>query len=359
MKRKILWVQEAPYEANISILNRLSLVCELNVLFIGTPHVSAANLKNIKFPYKVLDGIGYGSSHKLRLLSIVREMRFVLRGSVDSIVCSGIGDLALISVILKLLRIHRAKVIFVTDMHRGTESNSYFRRILRKLLCRAAYRVISFSKKTSDFLKDFYNVDSKKIISLPLTGAISNEELVKYENKKNITLCDSITHEILIVGKFEQRKNHFIILELAKVLKTVRFQIIGTGPLLNKFKKMMFDKNIVNIDLVEPVDRQGILKKMASADLLMFPSKNDRYGFVVEEAALVGLPIIIGTNVGANHLVTQNYNGIIVSGDSAIDYEIGIVRMLSELDQFKLNAERHACKLRSLDVSSFYLKGLI
>lgn len=60
----------------------------------------------------------------------------------------------------------------------------------------------------------------------------------------------------------------------------------------------------------------GLAVELASADVLVLPSRNDSYGMVVAEALASGVPAVVSTHVGARELIDEGRTGWIVeAGD--------------------------------------------
>ena len=66
------------------------------------------------------------------------------------------------------------------------------------------------------------------------------------------------------------------------------------------------------IEWSDNLDFAGHVRRYQSSDLLLFPSVEDGFGFVVAEALACGLPVITTPNTGASDLIQPGVNGEIV-----------------------------------------------
>ncbi len=66
------------------------------------------------------------------------------------------------------------------------------------------------------------------------------------------------------------------------------------------------------IEWSENLDLAGHVRRYQTSDLLLFPSIEDGYAFVVAEALACGLPVITTPNTGASDLVKSGVNGEVV-----------------------------------------------
>jgi glycosyltransferase involved in cell wall biosynthesis len=66
------------------------------------------------------------------------------------------------------------------------------------------------------------------------------------------------------------------------------------------------------IEWSESLDFAGHVRRYQTSDLLLFPSIEDGFAFVVAEALACGLPVVTTSNVGASDLIKPGINGEIV-----------------------------------------------
>jgi glycosyltransferase involved in cell wall biosynthesis len=131
--------------------------------------------------------------------------------------------------------------------------------------------------------------------------------------------------EILYVGQLIARKRvDLLLLAFSQLdLPMAQLHIIGKGPeeetlrqLSNRLgitDRVRFSPGLPNVEAVAAI---------AAADVLVLPSKFDGWGAVVNEALMVGTPVICSNRCGASDLIENGRNGYV--------FEAGDARALRE-----------------------------
>jgi glycosyltransferase involved in cell wall biosynthesis len=74
--------------------------------------------------------------------------------------------------------------------------------------------------------------------------------------------------------------------------------VIGDGLDEDRLRSLLAERNLDGVSLVGFVQREELPAWYAIADVLVFPTRGDPYGMVVDEAMAAGLPVISTTNAG-------------------------------------------------------------
>jgi glycosyltransferase involved in cell wall biosynthesis len=126
--------------------------------------------------------------------------------------------------------------------------------------------------------------------------------------------------EAVFVGQISYRKGWDILLEALRPLfaeyPNLRLTVIGVGEDAAAFKseaRALADEGRVVFEGAVPSDR--IEQRIATADLLILPSRWDGWGLVVNEAFSVGVPVIASDRCGAADLIRPGVNGFIFRGE--------------------------------------------
>ncbi|MBI2018530.1 glycosyltransferase family 4 protein [Candidatus Daviesbacteria bacterium] len=123
---------------------------------------------------------------------------------------------------------------------------------------------------------------------------------------------------VLFVGRLIEVKGVKKIFDLAKVLKDMRFVIIGLGPLAHQLKQK--SSSYKNVEFVGKIDNENLPLYYSAADILLIPSQliEQEYGEgiprVMIEALSCGLPVI-STKSGAISDIFSDRIGILVEDD--------------------------------------------
>jgi glycosyltransferase involved in cell wall biosynthesis len=198
-------------------------------------------------------------------------------------------------------------------------SRSLSRRMLRaafgKLIARRARSALPISHLASEFLK---SLGVHEELMYPF-GYFRARALVG----KAVSLKTKNKIEVVFVGQIVHRKGLDLLLEAMRPLfekhKHLILSVIGTGE-----KEVCFQEQVDDLGLTERVLFEGttpydqILDRLATADVLVLPSRWDGWGLVVNEAFAVGLPVIVSDQCGVADLVRNDINGYVFrSGDAS------------------------------------------
>jgi glycosyltransferase involved in cell wall biosynthesis len=140
---------------------------------------------------------------------------------------------------------------------------------------------------------------------------------------------------ILFVGRIGYRKGVFDFLKCAESLieqkKNVRFFMIGTGPLLEKVKKSVQEKNLMNkIEIPGYISENRLLELYRNAYLILIPSYYEGLPNVLLESMSSGVPAI-ATNVGGiPEVINNGKNGIIVKPGQIDEMINSIINLLED-----------------------------
>ena len=186
-----------------------------------------------------------------------------------------------------------------------------------------------YSKK--DILKH-YNVPENKIrVILPSTNKDFKPMNLSSSEKEEIkSLYNLSKYVILYVGMIENRKNIYGILKISDLIKNVRSDVefilvgkkgYGSEKILREVNKRANVKHLTNIDDIT-------LKKLYNiADVFLFPSFYEGFGYPPLEAMQSGLPVVASNNTSLKEII--DFGGIMHDSD---DYESMSKDILKLLD---------------------------
>ncbi|OGU42636.1 MAG: hypothetical protein A2315_11210 [Ignavibacteria bacterium RIFOXYB2_FULL_35_12] len=192
--------------------------------------------------------------------------------------------------------------------------------------------IITISKYSKKDILKHYKVDEKKI-KVILQSA--NEEFMpmnlEVNEKKEIKAKLKLTkYTILYVGVIENRKNILGILKVAdelKEYKDIRFLLIGKMGYGSKkiMKEVNERKNVIYRSNVD----DGLLKKIYNiADVFLFPSYYEGFGYPPLEAMQSGLPVIAANNTSLAEIVDTG--GLLHDPDDYISMAKNIIKLLND-----------------------------
>lgn len=126
---------------------------------------------------------------------------------------------------------------------------------------------------------------------------------------------------LLFVGRLEPNKGVDRLLDtfaaLAPDLPELRLRIVGDGPLRGALERRIESADWgARVQLAGEVSEMRLRQEMASADLLVFPSRYESFSQAVLEAMAVGLPVV-ASDVEGNREAAGDAARLVPADDSA------------------------------------------
>ncbi|MBT9089462.1 hypothetical protein BTJ35_08795 [Lactobacillus delbrueckii subsp. bulgaricus] len=156
-----------------------------------------------------------------------------------------------------------------------------------------ADKIVTISEKCADILKSEFPEQEDKILYLP---NISSKKLLKRRSEENIpTEYDPTKFKVLSVGRLNPQKGFDIAIEAAAIFKklNIPFQwiIIGEGK-QRKYLQGLIDKYKLKSCVSLIGVKENPYPYMRLADILVQSSRYEGKSVVLDEAKMLGLPVI-------------------------------------------------------------------
>jgi len=116
---------------------------------------------------------------------------------------------------------------------------------------------------------------------------------------------------VLCVAEINPIKGHLYLLEAWKALKLANAELVLVGTIHQETKSLLKAYEGL-FRYVGPLGRDDLVRLYQDSSLLVLPSVQDGFGFVVTEALACGLPAIVTEHVGARDVIRPGENGFIV-----------------------------------------------
>jgi colanic acid/amylovoran biosynthesis glycosyltransferase len=145
---------------------------------------------------------------------------------------------------------------------------------------------------------------------------------------------------VLTVGRLVEKKGiEYAIRAISTLITdfpTLKYEIIGDGPLEKQLKKLVQDCGIENHVIFHGAQNSGfVLKKMKEAHIFCLPSitahTGDQEGtpVVLMEAQATGLPVVSTQHSGIPEVIINSKSGILVQEKSVIDISSALKTLLT------------------------------
>ena len=135
---------------------------------------------------------------------------------------------------------------------------------------------------------------------------------------------------IVFVGRLEEQKNPWALLEAVKGVPGIRLLMIGEGTLQEPLKKKIQDERL-------PVEMQGVIPHaqlpaiLNRAHLFILPSHFEGHPKVLLEAMSCGVPVIGADSPGIRELLVHRKNGCL-AGPSSEALRRAILELVNDSD---------------------------
>ncbi len=150
--------------------------------------------------------------------------------------------------------------------------------------------ILADSLPVKQMYTDIYNLDSKSIRQVPISGIEIDEfKMKKHANSESVIVGS--------IGSLTSQKNYTTLIDIANELPkhNFKFRIAGVGPRRKKLELEAEDQKLKNIEFLGRVDH--IPSFLEDVDIYIQPSSWEGLCITVIEAMAAGLPIV-GSDVG-------------------------------------------------------------
>lgn len=136
-------------------------------------------------------------------------------------------------------------------------------------------------------------------------------------------LNKSINNEkikVIFVGRLIESKGLTLLIQAFEKVKyeneKIQLEIIGSGPIERQLKQLANSKGLLDSGLIftNQMSREKVLDKIESSDLLVLPNiGKEGWGAVVNEALLLGVPVICTKHTGASVIIDEPKLGTVLN----------------------------------------------
>lgn len=214
------------------------------------------------------------------------------------------------------------------------------------------------SHMAKQFLQDkgFKNVEAVGV------GVDTDNFLSKKDGQEANIDVPKDKFNIIYVGKIEERRNSFFLLDVMDDLcqrqNGINCIIIGNGEaeyvaqFIKKAKKLVDGGKL---QYYSEASQRQLAYVYENVQLMLFPSRYEIFGMVLAEAVHFGLPVISTPNGGADMLIRNEENGWILMDKDANEWSRLIEKICLDSDLYNRICE----ELRKDESIGIYWDGLV
>ena len=203
---------------------------------------------------------------------------------------------------LKIKSLRYEQVILENDKNFiNKKINKYLFKIIKKIQNLLLPKVL-VTPIVKNLDMSFEEMKKRRRYFLPLPIEVS-------ETKKSISKNKI---RMILVGKYEPRKNHLLFLKSVSKLKDkydLEITFIGTKKdefHLDKIKNFVKDNNLSKIvNFKYNLKHEEVLRHYSKHDLFVLPAHSEEFGYSPLEALSYGLPILVSSDAGCQYLINN------------------------------------------------------
>ncbi len=311
---KIALLTNAPAPYRIPVYNALSRLtdCELLVLYCTLREPNRAwTLPEISHDHVYLRNMTL--SWKGRYIHFSAGVwKQLSRFSPDVVITSGFNPTMINAWAYTLIK--KIPHIPMSDGWLSSEQSLGFtHKLARKVIYKHSDAFIGASRHTLDLYRH-YGAGEQRLFQSPLAVDNASYTSKPFSDRK---------YDLMFSGLFIDRKMPMFFIEtietLAKSVDSLSILILGDGPLKDKMKHRLDMIGNITYNMPGYINQEELPGYYSDARLLLFPTQNDPWGIVANEACASGTPVLTCDNAGAaNDLIANNINGYILPLDTQI-----------------------------------------
>lgn len=311
--KKILIVFNHPAPYKVRLFNELSKVFDLHVIF----ERDSASDRNKNFYFEEEYQF---TTHKIKGIKLGTEnflscgvKKHLKHNRYDLVIMNGYSQIPEMNAISYLKKKNIPYVLYING---GTiKKDNFIKRPIKQKYISGAMAYFSPDEESNKYLIH-YGADASKILNYPYSTVYKSEVAQTPSDKAELRKKLGISFDKVFVssGQLIKRKNYLsLVKEWQKSPGNHGLFLIGDGKQRKEIERFIKDKKLENVKLTGFLPREEMFEYFRAADVFLFPSKEDIYGHVINEALSQGLPVISTNKVNsAVKLIHNGENGYLL-----------------------------------------------
>ena len=333
--KKVLIVFNHPAPYKVRLFNELSKTFDLHVIF----ERKSTSDRNKGFYFEEKYNF---TTHKIHGIKVGREgfisnaiKKHLQHNEYDLIIMNGYSHYAEMNAINWMKKWHAPYVLYING---GTiKKESSLKKKIKHHFINRANAYFSPDEESNKYLA-YYGANPKVIYNYPYSTIYENEIVIRKPNKDELRKELGIKFDKVFVssGQLIASKNYIsLVQEWKKFPRNYGLFLIGDGKQRKEIEYLIKSENLENVVLTGFLPREKMFKYFQASDAFLFPSKEDIYGHVINEALSQGIPVISTNKVNSAVKLVQDWkNGFLLDSLTGSTFEKAVNNILSLDDAF-------------------------
>ncbi len=360
---EVLYITNIPSPYRVDFFNQLGEKVKLTVCFecvkAKNREQSWLNSQNMTYDTIVLNGVNYreDSSFSFDIINHINKHR-------NSVII--LANYTSPSCIMAILYMKIKRIPFVITADGGFVKNDKWlvRKIKTNLMSAATYWIVS-SKKTQEY-ECYYVAMKERVFIVPFTSQKKSDILdkpistdYKYNLKKKLGIPTEKIN-LLFVGQIIERKGIDILNRIAEEISE-DYCVMVAGGTRENYETTFNSQPNNKVSFLGFLGKEKLKEYYQAADIFIFPTREDIWGLVVNEAMSYGLPVITTEAcIAGTELIRNGSNGYLVETENIEAYIhainlLGSSRLREKIGKNALETIKDYTIENMVDIQSEYL----
>lgn len=338
--KKVLIVFNHPAPYKVRLFNELSNNMDLSVIFERSKNKDRSNAfyseNNYKFRLVNIRGMKLGNENFIS--SGVKK--HIKKNKYDLIVMNGYSQFAEMKAIRYMQKENIPYSLFINGGIINQKESNWKKNLKTSYISKAKF-YLSPDKESNKYLI-YYGANESKIFNYPYSTVYEKEIASSKPDEKTIESIkkefDLIGNKICVsAGQLIKRKNYQTLIENWKDMpEDYHLYIFGDGKEHDRYEQIIQELRLKNVHLRHFLPKEKLFEIFSVSNVFIFPSNEDIYGHVINEALSQGLPVISNLNVNSAKKLLNESTGILTDDFSANN-------ILSSLKQIEEKVTFESC----------------
>lgn len=229
------------------------------------------------------------------------------------------------------------------------------KKLLRQLLTRLITRWISYGASTTEYLESI-GISRKRI--LQIQNCVPHENFISAPVQSSAWFMANPRPVILTVGQLVQRKGLDKLIEACGRLAARGLQfslvLVGEGPEAERLYKLAKEQGVQDFAILPNQPQSTLNEIYRNSDVFIFPTLEDIWGLVVNEALWAGTPVLCSKYAGCAAELIPESNIFDPMSQESFDYALAKVfkRSVSPPDTSRLRTWQEVASMIRVSLRS-------